>query len=95
MQKSGMFGILEYSEPFHNCVLFVRHIQNPVIFLKIGKLCITQRIQNLTYSQTWSIRTLANLTPYTYAVTSQKFKMQCFLKINKSYGYFSKALLDL
>ena len=30
MQKPGILGILEYSEPFHNCI--PTHIQNPVIF---------------------------------------------------------------
>ena len=43
MQKPGTFGILEYSEPFHNCIL--THIQNPVIFTKIGKPCVTPEIQ--------------------------------------------------
>ena len=33
MQKPGILRILEYSEPFHNCILM--HIQNPVIFTKI------------------------------------------------------------
>ena len=33
MQKRGILGILEYSEPFHNCT--PRHIQNPVTFRKI------------------------------------------------------------
>ena len=32
-QKPGIIGILEYSEPFHNCIL--THIQNPVVFTKI------------------------------------------------------------
>ena len=32
-QKAGILGVLEYSEPFHNCIL--RHIQNPVISTKI------------------------------------------------------------
>ena len=32
-QKPDIAGILEYSEPFHNCIL--THIQNPVIFTKI------------------------------------------------------------
>ena len=39
MQKSGMFGILEYSEPFHNCILI--HIQNSK-----NKPYITLEIQN-------------------------------------------------
>ena len=32
-QKPGLLGILEYLEPFHNCI--PRHIQNPVILMKI------------------------------------------------------------
>ena len=44
MQKPGMFIILEYSERFHNCIPM--HVQNPVIFTKIGKLCVMLEIQN-------------------------------------------------
>ena len=33
--KHGILGILEYSEPFHNCI--PTNIQNPVIFTKIYK----------------------------------------------------------
>ena len=49
MQISAIYGILKYSEPLHNC--FQVHIQNPVIFTKIGKLSIL-RFKNhfLTYS---------------------------------------------
>ena len=32
-QKPGILGILEYSKPFHHCVL--THIQNPVMLAKI------------------------------------------------------------
>ena len=35
---------LEYSEPFHNCI--PAHIQNPVIYMKIGKPCLTLEIEN-------------------------------------------------
>ena len=49
MQKPDILGILEYSEPFHNCI--PTHIQNPVIFTKIGKLCVT-----LEYLQSWNIQ---------------------------------------
>ena len=35
---------MEYLEPFHNIIL--AHIQNPVIFMKIGKPCVTLEIQN-------------------------------------------------
>ena len=44
MQRAGIFEILEYSEPFHNCILL--YIQNPVTFMKIGKPCATLEIQN-------------------------------------------------
>ena len=44
MQKPSIFRILEYSEPFHNCMSM--HIQDHVIFIKIGKPCITLEIQN-------------------------------------------------
>ena len=44
MQRAGIFEILEYSEPFHNCILL--YIQNPVTFTKIGKPCVTMEIQN-------------------------------------------------
>ena len=32
-QKPGILGILEYSKPFHHCIL--THIQNPVMLAKI------------------------------------------------------------
>ena len=44
MQKPGIFGILEYSEPFYDCILL--HIHNTVIYTKIGKPCLTLEIQN-------------------------------------------------
>ena len=44
MQKLGIFGILEYYEPFHNCIL--TYIQNPAIFMKIVKPYVTLEIQN-------------------------------------------------
>ena len=44
MQKYGIFGILEYSELFHNC--FPMYIQNPVIFTKIDKPSVILEIQN-------------------------------------------------
>ena len=46
MQKPGLVGILlEYSEPLHNSIL--TYIQNPVVFAKIEKPCVTLEIQNL------------------------------------------------
>ena len=51
-----MIGILEYSEPFHNCI--TAHIQNPVIFTKMAIPRVTLEIQNpailliLEYSET-------------------------------------------
>ena len=44
MQKSGIFGILEYSEPFHNCI--PTHTQHYVIFTKIGKPSVTLQIED-------------------------------------------------
>ena len=44
MQKSGIFGILEYSEPFRNCIL--THTQHYVIFTKIGKPSVTLQIED-------------------------------------------------
>ena len=44
MQKPGIFGILEYSEPFLDCIPMP--IQNTIIFAKIGKPCVTLEIQN-------------------------------------------------
>ena len=43
MQKFGIFGILEYSEPFHNRISM--HIQNLAIFTKIGDPRTTLEIQ--------------------------------------------------
>ena len=40
----NLFGILEYSEAFHNCILM--HIQNSDKFTKISKPCVTLEIQN-------------------------------------------------
>ena len=45
MEIRGIFGILEYSQPFHNCIS--TYVQHPVIFTKIGKTCVTLKIQNL------------------------------------------------
>ena len=42
MQKAGILEILEYSEPFHNCI--PTYIQNTAIFMKIYK-----------YSELWYI----------------------------------------
>ena len=36
MQKADIFGILEYSKLFHNCI--PPHIQNRAIFTKIHEL---------------------------------------------------------
>ena len=44
MQKPGIFWILEYSEPFHNCIH--TSIPNPVIFTKLDKSYVTLEIQN-------------------------------------------------
>ena len=104
MQKPGIIGILEYSEHFHNCI--PTHIQNPVIFTKIGKPCVILEIQNSDTlynpgnSKPWHtdipgiFRALKYLKPDTYSGPSHRLKMKCFAKINKSYAViiFSKAL---
>ena len=51
MQKSDKFGILEHSEPFHNCIL--THTQNFIIFMEIGKLCVTLEIQDHDILTVW------------------------------------------
>ena len=59
MQKPGVCGSLEYSEPFYNSI--PTHIQNFVIFTKIGKPCVILEIQNpgiltiIEYSDPWQI----------------------------------------
>ena len=75
MQISAIYGILKYSEPLHNC--FQVHVQNPVIFTKIGKLSIL-RFKNhfLTYSA------LQNLVPpnlHAFASFSNTKYFQCFV----------------
>ena len=80
MHKSGIFGILEYSEPFHNCVR--AHSQNPVIFTKVAKQCVTVEIQNPDIFKTRNI----------CRPVSKIEKKECFAKIVKSYIYFSKPL---
>ena len=77
-----------YLEPFHNCIPI--HTQNPVIFTKIGKLCVTLEIQNPDSSGIF--RTLTYLKLDTYSEPSQRFKIECFAKIILSYNYFSKVL---
>ena len=53
---------------------------------------------NTGNSEPWHIgnpgilRTLTHLKPDLYSQPSQKFKMECFAKIVKSYNYFSKEL---
>ena len=44
MQEPGIIEMLEYSEPFNNRI--TTHMQNPVIFTKIGKPCVTLEIRN-------------------------------------------------
>ena len=87
IQKPSIFRILEYSEPFCNCI--PTHIQNPIIFTKIDKSCIPWKFRTLTYWQSWNIQN-SDLCKTWKA--SQKFKMECFPKIVKSYMYFSKPL---
>ena len=87
MQKSGIFEILEYSEPFHNCLL--AHIQNPIIFTEISKTWVTLEIQNINNAGIF--KTLTCFKRYTYAETSQIFNMECFARIVKSYYSFAKC----
>ena len=90
MQKPGIFRTLEYSELFHNYML--AQIQNPVIFTKQQTLC------NPVNSEPWHtdnpeiFRTLKYLKLDTCSEPYQRFKMECFAKIIKSYDHFSKAL---
>ena len=49
MQKADLLGILEYSEPFHNCI--PTHIQNPVIFTKIYEYSEFWHVKTDTYSE--------------------------------------------
>ena len=49
MQKPGILRILEYSEPFHNCI--PTHIQGPVILTKIYKYPELKHTENLTHIQ--------------------------------------------
>ena len=79
MQRPALLTILKYSEPFHNCIL--TFIQNPVTFTKIDKACVTLEIQNSSI-----------LTILEYSEPSQRFKMECFAKIVKSYNHISKAV---
>ena len=46
-QNPSLFGILEYSEPLHNCIL--THIQKPIIFTKIYKYSELCNISNPTH----------------------------------------------
>ena len=85
-QKLGIFEILEYSEPFHNCI--PNHIQNPVIFAKIFKYSEPCHIyENLRIS-----RTLTYLKPYTIQNPLKDLRFEFFAKIVRNYNYYSKAL---
>ena len=44
MQEPGIIEMLEYSEPFNNCI--TTYMQNPAIFTKIGKPGVTLEIRN-------------------------------------------------
>ena len=78
MQTPGIFGILAYSESFHNCIQM--HMQNPAIFTKIVNP------SNLGNSESWYtenpgiFKTLKYLKPGTYSEPSKKFKVECFAK---------------
>ena len=49
MQKPGILGILEYSEPFHNYI--PTYIQNTVIFTKIYENSELYHTENPTHVQ--------------------------------------------
>ena len=88
--ENWYIGILEFSEPFHNCIS--THIQNPVIFTKIGKPCAILVIQNPGILTTLNIQNPDIFkTPEIFRPLS---KMFCFAKIVKSYNYFSKAFSE-
>ena len=59
MQEPGIIEMLEYSEPFNNCI--TTYMQNPAIFTKIGKPGVTLEIRNsgmltiVKYSEPWHI----------------------------------------
>ena len=71
MQKPGTFGILEYSELFHNCIL--THIQNPVRFTKIGKPCVTLVLITCQIFRIGIIKSCNDPRPPTTPTTSHKF----------------------
>ena len=91
MQKPGIFGTLQYSEGFHNCIS--THILKPVIFTKISKRCVTLEIHNPSIQTTPEFfRTLAYLKPDTYSEPFRMFKIERFAKIVKSCYYLFKTL---
>ena len=89
-----LFGILEYSEAFHNCI--PTHIQSIFIFTKTGKPCVTLEIQNPGILTILDIlRTLTYLKTGTYSEPSQRCIMKCFAKIDKiNYHYFFQSALS-
>ena len=50
------------------------------------------KFRTLTYRQSWNIHNPDRFKNPTYSELSQKFKMDCFGKIVKSYNCFSKVL---
>ena len=44
-EKPGIFGILECSQTFHNCIPTNIHIY-PDMLMKVGKPCVTLEIHN-------------------------------------------------
>ena len=90
MLKPGIFGILKYSELFHNCIS--TYIQNPVMFTKMANPVWPWKFGTLAYWQSWNIQNPDIFKPDTYLEPSQRLKMTCFAKIVTSYNYFFKAL---
>ena len=90
VQKPGTFAILEYSHLYHNCIR--THVQNPVIFTKICKPCVTLETKNpgiltiLKYSEPWHV---LNKTDIQNALNDIGW---CVCVENRSDNCFSKAL---
>ena len=93
MQKPGIFGNLEYSGPFHNCIPTPN--QNPCIFTKIGRPCVILEIQNpgmLAILGSWNIQNTDIFKTRQIFGTCQRFEMEYFAKIFKNHNCFSKEL---
>ena len=97
MQKPGIFGNLEYSGPFHNCIPTPN--QNPCIFTKIGRPCVILEIQNpgmLTSRAAGIFRILTYLKPDRYSEPVKDLRWSILQKYLKTTIVFPKnSILDL